>query len=140
MTSSEDISKALPDSFDIRPANVDDLPFIYSTWLKNLYYGCPFYRDVDRKTYFSSYKHIVTGLLSRATVKVCCLKEEPEVVLGYSVHEGEILHWVYVKKAWRGLRIASCLVPPNIAWVSHLTNIGKKLKPKDWKFDPFVGT
>lgn len=77
-------------------------------------------------------------IIWRSQVKVACLEEEPDVVLGYAVYEGETLHWVFVKKAWRKLEIASKLVPKKISRITHITKLGKSLKDKEWVFDPFL--
>lgn len=123
----------------IRDAQGTDLPFIYSTWLKNLYYGSHWFREIDKDRYFDKYKRVVTSLITHSTVKIACLSSEPEVIIGYVVYRGDTLHWVYVKKAWRQMGIAKELVPVNdIRWVSHLTKIGKQLRRKEWRFDPFV--
>ncbi len=122
----------------VREGRADDLPFIYSTWLRGLYYGHPWYKLVDKETFFAKYKLIVMKLLSRSFVSVFCLRTDPDVVLGYAVYEGPVLHWVYVKKAWRQFGIATKLMPEGIDAVSHLTSLGRIVKPKEWKFDPFV--
>jgi predicted GNAT family acetyltransferase len=126
----------------VRFAVADDLPFIYSTWLKSLRYGNSWYRTIDKDAYFTKYKQAITRILQASTITIVCFKDEPEVILGYSVHmdlgESTLLHWVYVKRSWRGMGFASLLVPANTSTVSHITGLGSKLMPKHWKFDPFL--
>ena len=55
-------------------------------------------------------------------VKIACLTEDPEVILGYSITEGDIIHWVYVKEMWRKQGIAKMLLPKNIKTATNLTN------------------
>jgi len=73
------------------------------------------------------------------TVKVACMKDAPDVILGYSVYSGTRLDWVYVKDRWRGLGVAKDLVPTNITTVSHVTDTGRSIlkKNSDILFDPF---
>lgn len=79
-----------------------------------------------------------------ASVTVACLKDDPDVILGYSVShttsEGVAIDWIYVKKPWRGIGIARRLTPNNVTSASHLTAVGVSLMPKLPKavFDPFT--
>ena len=93
---------------------------------------------MDKNIFFQKYKLIIQLLLERADVKVACLEEDPDVALGYCVSRGHCLDWIFVKKAWRRLGIAKALVSPDINRCSHLTKLGRTLKPKEWIFDPFL--
>lgn len=117
----------------------DDHNFIMSTWLKGLKYGNDFFRDIQSKPYFETYHRALSGLIGRPdiTIKVSCLKEDPSVILGYSVAHGAVLDWVYVKDDWRRIGIASSLIPPGVSTVSHWTKLGKKIMPKTWIINPF---
>lgn len=125
----------------LRTATYDDLPFIYSTWLKGLYHGNSLYRKIDQGVFYEKYHQVLEALLNRSNVRLVCLADEPDVILGYCVHSDRVLHWVFVKKAWRGKGIAKTLIPDNTTTVSHLTKSGesimKKKKP-EWKFNPFL--
>ena len=74
-------------------------------------------------------------------VNTACLKDDIEVILAYSVLEATgmdtTLHWVFTKASWRDLGIAKKLIPANVTTCSHLTKVGRSLKPKEWKFNPF---
>lgn len=70
---------------------------------------------------------------------MACLEDEPDVVLGYVVASPGVVHWIFVKKAWRELGIARKLFPQEITRVSHLTKVGEILMKKyDLYFDPFL--
>ena len=74
------------DLIDIRNALADDVPFIMSTWLRGLRYGGDnFFRKIKEGAYYRNYHLVVGKLLSSpgATCKVACLKESPDVILGY---------------------------------------------------------
>ncbi len=125
----------------IRGGRESDLPFIYSTWLKNLRYGNSWFEAIDQEVYYDVYHNVIEQVLASpgVTVKVACLRDDPEVILGYSVFKGPRLDYVFVKSAWRGIGIAKLLVPTNIAVVSHLTKVGLALlrKRPNIKFNPF---
>lgn len=131
----------LPELVDFRRAINSDVPFILSTFLKGLRYGNGWYKLIDSKVYFSVYHDIIVRILSKPeiSVKVACLKEDPTIILGYSIVEGDRLHWVHVKKAWRHVKIATSLVPETITTVTHLTDVGKSIfLKKKLIFNPFV--
>lgn len=121
-----------------RPAQESDYPLIYATWLRSLYYGSPHYKQMDRKDFFDSYKQVIALRLNTSKVTVCCLTEDPDVVLGYSVKADDVLHWVYVKRAWRQLGIAKQLIG-DYSVATSITKIGKFALNKDKSklFNPF---
>lgn len=123
----------------IRTGEITDKEFIYATWLRPFYYDNDYIGEIQREIFFSKYPKAINMILGsrNVSVTIACLMDEPDVVLGYSVIEGNKLHWVYVKKAWRQLGIAKKLIPEGITSCSHLTCLGKLLKPLNWKFDPF---
>lgn len=131
-----------------------DTAFIYSTWLRGLYFGnswpkevfqdprapIDLYREIDADLFFNYYHEVIEKIISRKPTKisVCVLKEDEDVILGYSVSEPKILHWVFVKDAWRKLGIAKDLIPKDIQVITHLTKIGSLIKPIQWKFNPWL--
>lgn len=125
----------------IRAAVPQDYPFIYSTWLKGLRFGNSLYGLIDSKVYFRIYHQFIEVLLAKPniSVKVACLKEDPNVLLGYSVYSGARLDWVHVKKAWRNIGLAKDLVPKEISVVSHVTAVGQSIIKKrgNIAFNPF---
>lgn len=120
-----------------------DTGFIYSTWLKGLYYGNDWFREIDQERFFDTYHRVIEALLFKpeVTIKIACLKEDLDTIVGYTIteksKEGTTLHWAFVKPVWRKLGIAKGLLPSDITKVTHLTEIGRNIKPKGWKFDPF---
>lgn len=144
MSKNTHLSKEL---MEIRNFNAADINFIFATWLNGLYYGNTWPKEMteNKAGFFKTYQEVVRGILSKATVKVriACLKDDPEVILGYAVMEphesGVILHWCFVKPVWRKLGIAKELIPQDqITAITHQTKLGKALKPKAWRYDPFL--
>ena len=125
----------------IRDSNPGDINFILATWLRGLKYGNDWFQMIDPDIYFSIYQSAIEAILAKPniTVKVACLKDDPEVVVGYAVYANQRLDWVFVKKAWRGIGIAKSLIPDDIKTVSHITAVGKKIlhKHQGVKFNPF---
>ena len=119
-----------------RAVQADDGPFIYSTWLRGLYYGNDWFRKIDKKSFFDKYRLVVGQLLLKSNVRVAVLEEDPDVIVGYVVYSGHTLHWVYVKKNWRRLGVGRALIPDGIEVVTHLTKRAAKVNP--YKFDPLI--
>lgn len=127
--------------FLIRGPGYNDENFIYSTWLKGLYYGCDWFKKIPHKEFFEKYRPVIKHLLSKSNVDVLCLAEDTEVIIGYSVYLDDTLHWVFIKKSWRKNGFSKLLLPDDIKRVTHLTNTAIKkrvLKKKEWTFNPFL--
>lgn len=96
---------------DVRLANADDLDFIVHSFLFS-YWGAPAVRGMTRDDYFGVMRPRLKTALghSRTIVTVACATDEPDVIAGWAATNGNTILWVYVKKAMRGMGIASSLV------------------------------
>lgn len=127
----------------IREAQMDDLNFIMATWLRGMYYGESWLSIMNKKEFMKSYHSIIEITLRNPNTKVmvACLKEDPSVILGYSVVSSvsNAVHWVFVKKSWRSIGLARDLVPKDVNAATNLTKVGMAiLKKKEWAFNPFL--
>jgi GNAT superfamily N-acetyltransferase len=114
----------------IREANQADQPFIFQSWLKTYKHNSPFAKRITDKVYFARHHAVATRILQRATVFVACPEDSPETILGYLIvdyfENRPILHFMYVKDAFRGMGIASRLMEaagldPNECLYTHRT-------------------
>lgn len=127
----------------IRPAIEDDRAFILATWLRGAYYG-EFQASMEKDAFMKSYHELVEHALDGpdAEVVVAALPQDPSVIIGYAVfkntRDGRVLHWVFVKSAFRRYGVAKLLLNREIKFVSVLTRQGRKLKPADWLYNPFL--
>lgn len=127
---------------DYKPES--DRSFILATWLRGLYYGDSWFSLIPKATFMEAYHNILERILINPgiTIKIACLKEDSDVILGYSVYhkvpKGLALDWVFVKSAFRNIGVASMLTPDNVVCCTHLTKVGKSIKPKNWEFNPFA--
>lgn len=135
----------------IRDPKEADISFIYATWL-NSYYSDSHYayynndqaRNCVRKTiYFESYRQIIDHILLDAKVKVACKQDDEDVIFGYLVHEPKLIHYCFVKDAFRGLGVAkSLLESADNAFEFECTHLTKRLQPylrrnKHITFNPY---
>ena len=133
------MSEPRVDLITLRPGVPDDKAFIMATWLRGLFYGDSWFSLIPKNIFMKAYHAILEAKLAdpRTTVTVACLKDTPDVILGYSVSRGTVLDWMHVKDSWRRIGIGKSLVPQNLSAVSHLSKLGKQLKPANVPFNPF---
>lgn len=137
------MNKDLADICDIRDYSPKDLAFIKATMLRGLYYGDSWFSLIPKDRFMNAYKHFVDTLLAspKNIVKVAVLKEDSDVILGYSILSKDFtkIHWVFVKKDWREKGIGRALLPQYPVVATHLTITGKNLIHKfpGCVFDPF---
>lgn len=133
------------DLIDIRDYDPSsDKSFIFASWLKGLYYGDTWFKEIPKNVFMKNYHVFIEQLLNdtNTVVKIACLKEDKDVILGYAVfNKAEtVLHWVFIKTAWRSVGIMKIIVPKNIKTVTHLTKLGLSLLRKNQEviFNPFA--
>lgn len=133
--------------YDIRDYRPSDKNLIMASFLRGLYYGFDedqgsWFRQIDKDIFMSNYSKIAEVLLTRSKINIACLKEDSEVIIGYSLtsKDQKALHWVFVKSAWRDKGIGKSLVPTIPTEVTHLSALGKSLLPKinNPKFNPWA--
>lgn len=128
--------------YDVRDYKESDKSFILATFLRGVYHGDSWFSYIPRSIFMDNYKHIADQLLAKSLVKVACLREDPDVILGYSIlsNNYHTIHWVHVKKAWRKQGIARSLLPQFPSAVTHLSAVGKSLVSKfpGVVFNPFL--
>ena len=125
----------------IREYELGDKAFIMSTFLKSLYYGDSWFSIIPKNIFMDNYKKIVEALITQGVVKIACLPDDKDEILGYSIlgKDGTTVHFVYVKKVQRKNGVAKSLIPKYTHTVTHLTELGKILLPKlnNAVFNPF---
>lgn len=119
-------------SFKVRYAQEGDMNFIYSTWLKGLYFSCEYFKKIPSQVFFVDYQRIIDSILENPDVflHVACLPDDQDVILGYSITTQNIIHWIFVKESWRKLGICKALVPESLKRCTHVSNIGRTLMYK----------
>lgn len=114
---------------------------VKSRWIRTYRRDNDFMKMTYAPSYYANYNAYIQSLLQRPKLEVrfAVLAEDTDVVLGFSVLERDVLHYVHVPKAYRKKGIAGLLVPKDISWATHITKIGLRIWPK-WpkvKLDPF---
>ncbi len=128
------MNKELPIS--IRPANAEDVPFIFNAWLKS-YRSSEFAKNIQGEIYYHEHHKVIEEILKTNNVLVACNNEDPSQIYGFMcagfTQNVFTVHYVYTKHTFRRMGIASALVKafeynPNYACIcTHETNAVKKL-------------
>lgn len=118
----------LSSTYSILSYPAKDLPpqylnMILSKWLRSLKYGNDYYRLIDSAAYFAHYNNFILHLLKKpdTIVRLAVLTDDHDVVLGWSVHRGDVLDFIHVHKDMRKQGIGSSLLPKDIKTITHIT-------------------
>jgi len=96
----------------IRPAQPDDIPFIYSTWLKSYYCDSKVGTDCRKSVFFDEYKLVIDGILKdpKTRVLVTASRLAPNTIYSYVVLSGATIHYCYSKEDFRGFGLVTRMV------------------------------
>lgn len=132
---------------EIREGIQSDQLFIKTTWAKGLYYGNDWFKEIEKNIFFDRYPKIIQDKLDSKSIHVlcACMKGDPEIVFSFLIYslvdqDSKIIHWIFTKKGFRKFGLAKKLIEHDqkkVMGVSHLTKIGRSIKPKEWIFNPF---
>jgi len=92
-----------------RQATADDLPFIYSTWVRTSL-ASPLAKHVLPSTHQTAQRQLAERLLIASQVLVASLEDEPAVILGYLIYRPGVVHYAHVKKVFERRGILSGLL------------------------------
>lgn len=142
----------------LRPVRSDDVALITNSWLTSYRDSCHVWGVPDRSYYWCEHK-VLEHLIPRSAVVVACLEEDPNVILGWIAYEMAedgvmVLHYLYVKKHFRGMNIAKRLFqevwkieeePGAVVFTSRTkhswsiyTNKLKEMDSPIWVYNPYL--
>lgn len=85
----------------IRNANQDDIPFLFSTYLKHNWYDKTNSTLLPKMVWINAQRKRLEKIYQENKVRVCCLAEDHELILGYAFLDADNKPFVYVKQAFR---------------------------------------
>lgn len=130
----------------VRPAITDDIAFIFSTWLHNFKSGSLFAKRIPYSVFFENHHRVLEHILARPEVQalVACPSDSPDTIVGYLIHEENLVHYIYVKGAFRKLGVGRALAVAakldlEKVVCSHWTFVADELAKK-WKllYNPYM--
>lgn len=138
--------------FTIRAATMDDVSFIFNSWLKS-YRDAPAVRSVPNTIYYAEHHATIEKIFASAglVLLIACAVEEPSQIFGYAVGERKVdclaIHWIYCKFPFRkfgiGKSLESALLATNVdghpVQFSHQPKGGEGLlKDRKYIFNPYL--
>ena len=119
----------------LRKPEPDDraIRFVLDSWCKTVAAEPPWDFATPRHTPplphpLLIYEHdtILKKIIHKSTITLACDPDDPDTVWGYICSDGELLHFIYVKSAFRGFGIGGCLlrsagIPKGRMMISHRT-------------------
>lgn len=85
--------------------------FVYATWLNAFRKLSDFAKPISSEVYFPAQHDRIERLLKRCRLEVAVpYGAQASTIVGYSLTDGAILHWLYVKGNWRRMSIGTALL------------------------------
>lgn len=123
--------------YSFRSYREDDIAFIQSSWGSSYYSGISYRQLITPDEFHKFHRPSRERFFSRptATVIVCCANDDKDLILGWLALEKPshslIIHYIYVKEAFKEERIASELLNGISAQgevlFTHLTEKAQKI-------------
>jgi GNAT superfamily N-acetyltransferase len=91
----------------------------------------------------------INAMLAQSITLVACPESDPDVIVGYVIFTNDCLHYIYVKKSFRGMGVGtdlikSCTFEPDesgrrYVTASHLTQEGVAMLNRLflWSYNPY---
>lgn len=115
----------------IRPFNKEtDTGLILDSWPKNAYHSASHPTEEGKGDWFAEMYAHAQAKLAGGMIRIACSDEEPNLIAGYAVIDGECLEFVWVKPRYREIGVAHLLLSRDP--ITHfnpvsLTERGEKL-------------
>ncbi len=95
----------------IRKANQKDLNFIYDSFLKTIKHDTPIGKQMKTGDFMRQYREVLDHLFleTNCEIYIASYPEDPFTILGYIVYKLDVLHFIFVKLAFRNLGIGKAL-------------------------------
>lgn len=131
--------------FVVRPATDDDLNYVRKTWLQEHAQNSDWIDNVGGgDVYFAEHARCRDAAIDHGAVTIACRPAMPSGICGFAVTaerecSTRIIHFVFVKKRWRGLGAAKLLLSPFANKPTTFTHRMRTLRkvPDAWTFNPY---
>jgi GNAT superfamily N-acetyltransferase len=97
----------------IRRAGPDDMAFIVHAWLEGYWADCPCSLVMPKAEWSKRWHTVIENILAdeRSVTLVACSPDSDTFLYGFiCARPPDVLHWLYVKQAFRGNGFASVLM------------------------------
>jgi hypothetical protein len=118
--------------------------YFFSKFLRSQKFQNPLFKLCDDRAFFENYPKYIRTLLARPNAIISfAIVLDPSIgdaIIGFSLTELNILHYVYVDKYQRRQGIAKALCNKPFDTITHVTNTGLTIfsKLKDVRLNPWA--
>lgn len=129
-----------------------DRDFVTRSLLMSFMHGSKEVQKINRDSYMNAHNTTINKLLDRCECLLICDLEDQDLIYGFVLYENgeqfDVLHYIYIRKAFRKNRLAAELLSKvfkkrNLA-ISHITDEFKPARLKRlWEkviYDPYLRT
>lgn len=115
------IAEMNPSLIEIRPANDRDFNFVFKTVFKQVFQYTKISEIASADVFHSEFPKILDYILSKAKVTMAVSKDDPNIIVGFIIHEPSTIHFCFVKQPFRKFGVAKMLM--TAAFGSPLVNV-----------------
>lgn len=110
------------------------MAFVIDAW-KRSFEGAPAVRGAEREHYRTEMTRAIRRLCDHAEIRVACDPTDEDTIVGFVAFTGGELHYVYVKRDFRGLGIAKDLLK-GVPITAYTFTTPLARPRKGWAFTP----
>lgn len=99
-------------NYALRLATHEDISFIYATWLKSYKSDSSIGNSLRTSVFMKDYVKVIDSILQdkSTVVTICCDNEDAFVIYAYMVSAENLIHYIFVKDAFRRFGLAKALI------------------------------
>jgi len=116
--------------------------YLKKSFAQNLRNKNEYFKLIRPDAYWEIYPKYIQALINKPTTQVSIAIMEEDTILGWSMYDGHVLHFVHVRKDIRMQGFATQLIPKDITEFTHITNEALRIWPKEkfkhLTFNPFA--
>ncbi len=127
----------------VRVGTPEDLNFVFATWLRNYRHGSQFAKKISNDVFYRWHHKVIERIIERgAQIRIVHPAGDPGTILGYSCielfEERPLVHFIYIKKAWRGMGLAKKLIWETEGYFSHMTDHLDLNRHPSFHYNPYL--
>lgn len=91
----------IPKKIIVRPAKEEDVPFLFATYLKHNWYDKTNSTLLPKIVWINAQRKRLQKIYDENKVKIACINEDPDLIMGYGFLDLDKKPFVYIKKHYR---------------------------------------
>lgn len=124
----------------LRYATADDLRFVKDSWFESFRRG-GFAPEIGFDLFSEGQRNLIDDTVQKMDTRVAFPEKTPDEIIGWIGAEKEVVHYLYVKHAYRKMGFADRLIElcGPFKFYSHKTKVGLELAKKHgFRYNPYL--